>query len=105
MGGGIIFVAPKVYICPSFWRGLFLLTSTFFSISETDSRAIQTQERQLISKAHLGGGGQFLSERSWRGLEQKLGNTPPSLAVQGQAGIASYYAGEGETEEDKQEGT
>ncbi|XP_049421293.1 2-(3-amino-3-carboxypropyl)histidine synthase subunit 2 [Epinephelus fuscoguttatus] len=37
----------------------------------------------------------FLSERSWRGLEQKLGETPVVKAVQGRRGIAIAYEEEG----------
>ncbi|XP_042366221.1 2-(3-amino-3-carboxypropyl)histidine synthase subunit 2 [Plectropomus leopardus] len=37
----------------------------------------------------------FLSERSWRGLEQKLGETPVVKAVEGRRGIAIAYEEEG----------
>ncbi|KAI3355095.1 hypothetical protein L3Q82_017964 [Scortum barcoo] len=37
----------------------------------------------------------FLSERSWRGLEQKLGETPVVKAVKGRKGIAIAYEEEG----------
>ena len=64
---------------------------------DEESKSIATQERQLISITHAKGGGQYLSERSWQGLEQKLGDDPPVLAVQGRQGIASNYIGEGQT--------
>lgn len=37
----------------------------------------------------------FLESRSWRGLEQQLGKTPVSKAVQGRRGIAIAYEEEG----------
>jgi len=37
----------------------------------------------------------FLESRSWRGLEQQLGQTPISKAVQGRRGIAIAYEDEG----------
>lgn len=37
----------------------------------------------------------FLAERSWRGLEQKLGETPVVKAVKGRKGIAIAYEEEG----------
>ena len=59
-----------------------------------EDTSIATQERQ-ISLTHEGGGGQFLRDRSWQGLEQNLGSIPLSVAVKGQSGIASHYSGEG----------
>lgn len=38
--------------------------------------------------------GQYLSMRSWQGLEQKLGDTPVTKAVEGQKGIAMGYSDE-----------
>lgn len=37
----------------------------------------------------------FLAERSWRGLEQKLGETPVVRAAEGRRGIAIAYEEEG----------
>lgn len=37
----------------------------------------------------------FLESRSWRGLEQQLGQTPVAKAVQGRRGIAIAYEDEG----------
>lgn len=37
----------------------------------------------------------FLAERSWRGLEQKLGETPVVKALRGRKGIAIAYEEEG----------
>ena len=35
--------------------------------------------------------GEFLDSRSWKGLEQKLGETPVQLASEGSFGIAASY--------------
>ena len=35
--------------------------------------------------------GEFLEMRSWKGLQQNLGATPVTKAVQGQSGIAMEY--------------
>ena len=62
--------------------------------------AITTQEENEMSLLrrddslaiiHHSGGGEFLQERSWKGLEQKLGETPASIAVKGLEGTASSY--------------
>ena len=51
----------------------------------------------VISLLHRGGGGEFLSGRTWTGLEQKLGQTEVvKQPVVGQRGIASGYEGEPE---------
>ena len=57
---------------------------------EGGENALATQETR-ISILHKSGGGEFLSQRSWQGLEQKLGETSASLIVEGQTGIASGY--------------
>merc|ERR1712150_40616 len=61
------------------------------NLEHREDTSIATQERQ-ISLTHEGGGGQFLRDRSWQGLEQNLGSIPPSVAVKGQSGIASHYS-------------
>jgi diphthamide biosynthesis protein 2 len=38
--------------------------------------------------------GEFLKMRSWQGLEQQLGETPVTMAVEGQKGIAMGYSDE-----------
>ncbi len=59
-----------------------------------ESSALLPQETGL-SVLHEGGGGEFLGQRTWRGLEQKLGQTEVAKAVAGQSGIAMGYRGEG----------
>ena len=52
--------------------------------------ALATQETR-ISELHRQGGGEFLSQKSWQGLEQKLGQTPVTMATKGQTGIPMEY--------------
>lgn len=58
--------------------------------SDESSKALAVQDTRITS-LHQSGGGQFLAERSWQGLEQKIGETAPTLAVEGQTGIAWNY--------------
>ncbi|KAI6063947.1 Diphthamide biosynthesis protein 2 isoform X1 [Aix galericulata] len=56
------------------------------------SLACRDQTRAL---AEISPAASFLESRSWRGLEQQLGQTPVSKAVQGRRGIAIAYEEEG----------
>uniref|UniRef100_UPI0037E749A3 2-(3-amino-3-carboxypropyl)histidine synthase subunit 2 n=1 Tax=Semicossyphus pulcher TaxID=241346 RepID=UPI0037E749A3 len=48
-----------------------------------------------LTVANTNSAASFLAERSWRGLEQKLGETPVVKAVKGRRGIAIAYEEEG----------
>uniref|UniRef100_A0A8C0IFN1 2-(3-amino-3-carboxypropyl)histidine synthase subunit 2 n=1 Tax=Bubo bubo TaxID=30461 RepID=A0A8C0IFN1_BUBBB len=50
---------------------------------------------QTWALAEISPAASFLESRSWRGLEQRLGQTPVSKAVQGRRGIAIAYEDEG----------
>ncbi|XP_066411863.1 2-(3-amino-3-carboxypropyl)histidine synthase subunit 2 [Molothrus aeneus] len=50
---------------------------------------------QTWALAEISPAASFLESRSWRGLEQQLGQTPVSKAVQGRRGIAIAYEDEG----------
>ncbi|XP_029004493.1 2-(3-amino-3-carboxypropyl)histidine synthase subunit 2 [Betta splendens] len=50
---------------------------------------------QTMTVANTGSAASFLAHRSWRGLEQKLGETPVVKAVEGRRGIAIAYEEEG----------
>ncbi|KAK2886232.1 2-(3-amino-3-carboxypropyl)histidine synthase subunit 2 [Channa argus] len=50
---------------------------------------------QTMTVANTNVAASFLAERSWRGLEQKLGETPVVKAVEGRRGIAIAYEEEG----------
>lgn len=46
---------------------------------------------------------EYLASRSWKGLEQKQGETPVIKAVQGREGIAAGYSHEKGLNQDSQE--
>ncbi|KAM9333330.1 2-(3-amino-3-carboxypropyl)histidine synthase subunit 2 [Pholidichthys leucotaenia] len=50
---------------------------------------------QTLTVANTNSAASFLAGRSWRGLEQKLGETPVVKAVEGRRGIAIAYEDEG----------
>ncbi|XP_053714384.1 2-(3-amino-3-carboxypropyl)histidine synthase subunit 2 [Synchiropus splendidus] len=50
---------------------------------------------QTMTLANTNTAASFLANRSWHGLEQKLGETPVEKAVQGRRGIAIAYEEEG----------
>ena len=49
------------------------------------------------SQTHLFIAAEFLQSRSWQGLEQQLGKTVVSEAVEGRQGTASGYSHENDT--------
>ncbi|KAF7660904.1 hypothetical protein LDENG_00272870 [Lucifuga dentata] len=51
---------------------------------------------QTLTVANSNSAASFLVNRSWRGLEQKLGETPVVKAAEGRRGIAIAYEGEGQ---------
>ena len=59
-----------------------------------EKKAVMAQQTALAA-LHTGGGGQYLAQRSWQGLEQKLGETPLVKAEKGRKGIAMGYDSEG----------
>ncbi|XP_068603889.1 2-(3-amino-3-carboxypropyl)histidine synthase subunit 2 [Brachionichthys hirsutus] len=50
---------------------------------------------QTLTVANANAAASFLAQRSWRGLEQKLGETPVVEAVKGRRGVAIAYEEEG----------
>ncbi|XP_076355069.1 diphthamide biosynthesis 2 isoform X1 [Tachypleus tridentatus] len=62
--------------------------------SQSDGTIAVRNDMLAISALHANS--EFLLNRSWRGLEQKLGETPVAIATEGQKGIASRYEGEGQ---------
>ncbi|XP_061778120.1 2-(3-amino-3-carboxypropyl)histidine synthase subunit 2 [Nerophis ophidion] len=61
-------------------------------ISENSSLVLRNQ---TLTVANTNSAASFLANRSWRGLEQKLGETPVMKAVTGRKGIAIAYEDEG----------
>ena len=68
------------------------LRTTSLSV-DAENTALMAQQTTL-AVLHEGGGGQFLTERAWQGLEQKLGDTPLHKANRGRMGIPMRYDGE-----------
>ncbi|KAM6124596.1 2-(3-amino-3-carboxypropyl)histidine synthase subunit 2 [Pterocles gutturalis] len=67
-------------------------TPTAPQLPPSTALACRDQTRAL---AEISPAASFLESRSWRGLEQRLGQTPVSKAVQGRRGIAIAYEDEG----------
>ncbi|XP_015926252.1 2-(3-amino-3-carboxypropyl)histidine synthase subunit 2 [Parasteatoda tepidariorum] len=68
--------------------------STNTGISESSETAVASRDKMEISSIHSKGAGEFLLQRSWQGLEQKLGETSSANIEEGQRGIASIYEDE-----------
>lgn len=49
------------------------------------------KRNDTLSMIHYNGAGEYLKNRSWTGLEQKIGETPVVLASEGRKGIAMGY--------------
>ena len=60
---------------------------------EDDNFALTVQDRR-INSLHKKGGGEFLNQRSWQGLEPKIGETEATLVKEGKKGIGWKYDGE-----------
>lgn len=65
---------------------------------DVSSNLEDTQDEAVATRANLSvclsTGSEYLANRSWRGLEQNLGETPVDFAVKGRSGIASSYLSE-----------
>ncbi|GFT10977.1 2-(3-amino-3-carboxypropyl)histidine synthase subunit 2 [Nephila pilipes] len=59
-----------------------------------ESNCLVSRDEMIVSDLHSKAAGEFLTQRSWQGLEQHLGETPISIVEQGQKGIASKYEDE-----------
>lgn len=57
-----------------------------------DSQIALKPDGTVATSSDFGAG--YLSTRSWKGLEQKLGQTEPELAEEGRRGIARMYKNE-----------
>lgn len=64
------------------------LKGLIVNTSEDSSKSLLKREDWAVAEIDIGGA---LSGRSWRGLEQKLGETPVEKAQMGRSGIASGY--------------
>jgi len=66
--------------------------------SELTSSTALVKKEQTVSVIHKGGAGDLLSQRSWRGLDPQVGETPVATLKQGRDGIAMGYAEENQTD-------
>lgn len=48
-----------------------------------------------VPKIHMAAAGEYLMNRTWQGLETRLGQTPAATISEGQVGLAAGYMGEG----------
>ncbi|XP_051867897.1 2-(3-amino-3-carboxypropyl)histidine synthase subunit 2 [Pristis pectinata] len=62
-------------------------------INASSTSLIPRNDALAVTQSHSAAS--FLKTRSWKGLEQKLGETPVSKAVEGRKGIAIAYEEEG----------
>ncbi|XP_059165981.1 2-(3-amino-3-carboxypropyl)histidine synthase subunit 2-like [Physella acuta] len=60
-------------------------------VSQSTSTELSLRSEQMSVAITADDAGEYLASRSWKGLEQKLGETPVVKATEGQYGIASYY--------------
>lgn len=66
------------------------------TIHDTSMDVVQRSEKLQVTT--YSPAAEFLQSRSWQGLEQQLGKTPVSAAVEGRHGTASGYTHENHTE-------
>ncbi|XP_023121109.1 2-(3-amino-3-carboxypropyl)histidine synthase subunit 2 [Amphiprion ocellaris] len=83
---------PDVSLITGALRSHNLLSSEPEQSSFSSSVVLRNQ---TMTVANTNSAASFLAGRSWRGLEQKLGETPVVKAVEGRRGIAIAYEEEG----------
>ncbi|NWU94281.1 DPH2 synthase, partial [Upupa epops] len=83
---------PDISLITGEMRAAHLCDSSVPQLPPSTTLACRDQTQAL---AEISPAASFLESRSWRGLEQQLGQTPISKAVQGRRGIAIAYEDEG----------
>ncbi|NXX77969.1 DPH2 synthase, partial [Urocolius indicus] len=83
---------PDISLITGGMRGATLCHPPASPLPRSAALACRDQSQAL---AEISPAASFLESRSWRGLEQQLGQTPVSKAVQGRRGIAIAYEEEG----------
>lgn len=58
------------------------------------SSVVERNQETTLSTQHHTSAAEYLASRSWKGLEQKQGETPITKAVQGREGTAAVYSHE-----------
>ncbi|KAL9979820.1 hypothetical protein ACROYT_G017537 [Oculina patagonica] len=69
----------------------------------SSSSLVERNQETALSTQHHTSAAEYLASRSWRGLEQKQGETPVTKAVDGRKGIAAGYSHERGLNTDSQE--
>ncbi|KAH9489805.1 Diphthamide biosynthesis protein 2 [Bulinus truncatus] len=64
------------------------------SLCEATVKDVDLSNTNMTVSTGVRNAGEFLAARSWKGLEQKLGETPVNKAIEGQHGIAASYDNE-----------
>ncbi|KAM9280000.1 2-(3-amino-3-carboxypropyl)histidine synthase subunit 2 [Cariama cristata] len=82
---------PDISLITGEMRATHLCDPLASQLAPSTTLACRDQTRAL---AEISPAASFLDSRSWRGLEQQLGQTPISKAVQGRRGIAIAYEDE-----------
>ncbi|KFQ75719.1 Diphthamide biosynthesis protein 2, partial [Phaethon lepturus] len=82
---------PDISLITGEMRTVHLCDPPVYQLSPSTTLACRDQTRALME---ISPAASFLESRSWRGLEQQLGQTPISKAVQGRRGIAIAYEDE-----------
>ncbi|OWF34913.1 2-(3-amino-3-carboxypropyl)histidine synthase subunit 2-like [Mizuhopecten yessoensis] len=66
-------------------------------IDVTSTAMLPRNQNMAVSEVPADTAGEYLASRSWRGLEQQLGETEVTKALEGQKGIAAGYTNELDT--------
>lgn len=72
-------------------------STRLLTVSKEDEEIINKsliKRDDALSMLHYSGAGEFLQSRTWTGLEQNLGKTEVSKAIEGRKGIAMAYEDE-----------
>jgi len=61
------------------------------AVSVSPGQDLIVRSEAMAVASNVENAGEYLSSRTWKGLEQKLGETPVTKAAEGQFGIAASY--------------
>ncbi|XP_037528856.1 2-(3-amino-3-carboxypropyl)histidine synthase subunit 2 [Rhipicephalus sanguineus] len=64
--------------------------------STTGGTLVAKEGTVAVPQLHIAAAGEYLMNRTWQGLETRLGQTPAATISKGQVGLAAGYVGEGE---------
>lgn len=87
---------PDVSLITGHLRPAF--RSPSYTAEPLSSSLVERNEETTLSTQNRITSAEFLASRSWKGLEQNLGETPVTKAVEGKEGIAAGYTDERDLE-------